>query len=165
MWFTGYIISLTQVEAHISTDLADISNWISAHHLKFSLNSAALLFFSPGKSCPLQGLSIIADNTTWTPGQTLGRVFVSLNTANGHTAPGVQPQWNPVGLLSIHLIIIFFDLIYSHFSDCTSVFNSLRIYAVSHQLLHQNIGGCLLLSFKSLYFLAFKNSFEKHFGM
>lgn len=45
------ILRHSQVEAHISTCFADIASWMSAHHLKPSLNNTALLLF-PWKVLP-----------------------------------------------------------------------------------------------------------------
>ena len=43
--------------------LADISAWVSSHHLKLNLFKTELLLL-PGKACPLKDLSIMVDNST-----------------------------------------------------------------------------------------------------
>ena len=61
--------SQTQVTEHISTCLADISQWMSAHHLKLNLDKTELLLLS-GKASPIHDLSITIENfvvfLTWT---------------------------------------------------------------------------------------------------
>ena len=56
--YTQLLFSLadsdTQMATHIFECLADISAWMSAHHLKLNLNKTELLFH-PGKACQLQG--------------------------------------------------------------------------------------------------------------
>ena len=56
----------TQEVTHIFGCLADISTWMSAHHLKLNLDKTELLFLL-GKACPLQDLSITVDNSTMSP--------------------------------------------------------------------------------------------------
>ncbi len=49
------------VRGSISTCLADISQWMSAHHLKLSLDKTELLFL-PGKASPIHDLYINIEN-------------------------------------------------------------------------------------------------------
>jgi hypothetical protein len=58
------------VAKHISACLADISAWKSDDHLKLNLDKMEL-FFLPGKACPLQDLSIMVDNFTVFPFQSV----------------------------------------------------------------------------------------------
>lgn len=54
-------IYMLLMEQCISVCFPDIASWMSAHHLKFSLNNIHV-FCLLGKSCPLQDPSITADD-------------------------------------------------------------------------------------------------------
>ena len=54
-------------------------------------------FFSPGKSCPLQGLSITADKTTFTPGATAK----SLRLPRDNQLSGQHPGRNHTAVLQV----------------------------------------------------------------
>ncbi|CDQ88010.1 unnamed protein product [Oncorhynchus mykiss] len=54
------------VVTRISACLADISAWMSAHHLKLNLDKTELLFL-PGKAHSLQDLDIPVDSSTMSP--------------------------------------------------------------------------------------------------
>ena len=58
--------------------LADISAWMSAHHLKLNLDKTELLFH-PGKACPLKDLSITIDNSTVSASECAKNLGVTLD--------------------------------------------------------------------------------------
>ena len=58
--------SETQVAARISACLTDISQWMSAHHLKINLDKTELLFLS-GKASPTHDLPITFENSVFAP--------------------------------------------------------------------------------------------------
>ena len=60
--FLSFPPSATQVEERIAACLADISQWMSNHHLKLNQDKTELLFF-PAKSSPTRELTISVDNT------------------------------------------------------------------------------------------------------
>ncbi|XP_044077145.1 uncharacterized protein LOC122887736, partial [Siniperca chuatsi] len=62
----------------ISAYLADISQWMSAHHLKLNLNKTELLFF-PGKASPIHDLSITNENSVVSSAQTARNLGVTLD--------------------------------------------------------------------------------------
>ena len=68
--------ALHTAKALISACLADISAWMSAHHLKLGKTE---LLFPPGKACPLQDLSITIDNSTVSPSQSAKNLGVTLD--------------------------------------------------------------------------------------
>ncbi|XP_075968214.1 uncharacterized protein LOC142971545 [Anarhichas minor] len=68
----------TQVEARIAACLADISKWMTTHHLKLNLDKTELLFL-PGNGCPHRDLSITIDDTVVTPTRTARNLGVTLD--------------------------------------------------------------------------------------
>ncbi|XP_068583396.1 uncharacterized protein, partial [Cebidichthys violaceus] len=62
----------------IATCLADISKWMTTHHLKLNLDKTELLFL-PGKGCPHRDLSITIDDTVVMPTQTARNLGVTLD--------------------------------------------------------------------------------------
>ncbi|KAM9499463.1 uncharacterized protein ACWYII_002362 [Salvelinus alpinus] len=75
----------TQVATPISACLADISAWMSAHHLKLNLDKTALLFL-PGKACPLKDLSITVDNSKVSSSQIAKNLDVTLDNTLSFSA-------------------------------------------------------------------------------
>jgi hypothetical protein len=73
----------TQVATCISACLADISAWMSDHHLK--LNKTELLYLL-GKACPLHDLSISVDNSTVSPSQSAKNLGVTLDNTLSFSA-------------------------------------------------------------------------------
>ncbi|KAM9472602.1 uncharacterized protein ACWYII_007843 [Salvelinus alpinus] len=62
-WIASYLTGRSyQVVNRISACLADISVWMTDHHLKLNLGKTELLFL-PGKDCPLNDLAITVDNS------------------------------------------------------------------------------------------------------
>ena len=86
----------TQGAASIPACLADISTWISAHHLKLNLDKTVPLFL-PGKACPLQDLSITVDNSTVSPSQSAKNLGTTLDKTLSFSA-------NSDSLLQIHAL-------------------------------------------------------------
>ena len=77
--------SETQVVAQISACLTDISQWMSAHHLKINLDKNELLLL-PGKNSPTHDLTINFDNSVLTPTQTARNLGVTLDSQLSLTA-------------------------------------------------------------------------------
>ena len=71
--------------AHISACLADISQWMSAHHLKLNLDKTELLFL-PGKECPTVDLTINIGPSVVSPTQTARNLGVTLDNNLSFTA-------------------------------------------------------------------------------
>ncbi|XP_075304653.1 uncharacterized protein LOC142366593 [Odontesthes bonariensis] len=68
----------TQVEARIAVCLADISGWMSMHHLKLNLDKTELVFL-PGKACPFRDLAITMDDSVVTSTRTARNLGVTLD--------------------------------------------------------------------------------------
>ncbi|KAK5876812.1 hypothetical protein CesoFtcFv8_026127 [Champsocephalus esox] len=77
--------SETQVVARISACLADISQWMSAHHLKLNLDKTELLFL-PGIDCPTLDLTINIGTPVVSPTQTARNLGVILDNNLSFTA-------------------------------------------------------------------------------
>uniref|UniRef100_A0A674DUK9 Reverse transcriptase domain-containing protein n=1 Tax=Salmo trutta TaxID=8032 RepID=A0A674DUK9_SALTR len=67
-----------QVANRISACLADISVWMTAHHLKLNLGKTELLFL-PGKDCPFHDLTITVDNSLVSSSQSAKNLGVTLD--------------------------------------------------------------------------------------
>ena len=81
-------VCATQVEECNAACLADISQWMSAHHLKLKPDKTALLFF-PAKSSPMRDLTISIDNalvTSVPTAKNLGVVLDSQLSFKAHIA-------------------------------------------------------------------------------
>ena len=76
------------MEERIAACLTDISEWMSAHHLKLNPDKTELLFF-PTKSCPMRNLTIPIDNalvTSVTTAKNLGVILDSQLSFKAHIA-------------------------------------------------------------------------------
>ncbi|XP_036390590.1 uncharacterized protein LOC118781699, partial [Megalops cyprinoides] len=79
-WFTSYLTGRSsQVNERISACLADISKWMTSHHLKLNLSKTELLFIPAGPS-PLHDLSITVDGTTIPSSQSAKSLGVTLDS-------------------------------------------------------------------------------------
>ena len=67
-----------QVEARIAACLADISEWMSAHHLKLNLDKTELMFL-PGKGCPHRDMAITIDTAVVKSTRTAKNLGVTLD--------------------------------------------------------------------------------------
>ena len=67
-----------QVANRISACLADISVWMTDHHLKLNLGKTELLFL-PGKDCPFHDLAITVDNSLVSSSQSAKNLGVILD--------------------------------------------------------------------------------------
>ena len=86
--FLSFPPSATQVEERIAACLTDISQWMSAHHLKLNPDKTELLFF-PAKSSPMRDLTISIDNalvTSVPTAKNLGVVLDSQLSFKAHIA-------------------------------------------------------------------------------
>ncbi|XP_042187051.1 mucin-2 [Oncorhynchus tshawytscha] len=86
LWVTGRSY---QVEACICACLANISTWISAHHLK--LNKTELLFLQ-GKACLLKHFSITVDNSEVSPSQSAKNLGPSVGLVCQNNEQGLQQK-------------------------------------------------------------------------
>ena len=77
--------SETQVATRISACLTDISQWMTAHHLKINLDKTELLFL-PGKDSPIHDLTFNFDNSVLTPTETARNLGVTLDSQLSLTA-------------------------------------------------------------------------------
>ncbi|KAK5928564.1 hypothetical protein CgunFtcFv8_013618 [Champsocephalus gunnari] len=86
---TQFILSFprseTQVVARISACIADISQWMSAHHLKLNLDKTELLFL-PEKDCPTLDLTINISTSVVSTTQTARNLGVILDNNLSFTA-------------------------------------------------------------------------------
>ncbi|KAJ8414324.1 hypothetical protein AAFF_G00051940 [Aldrovandia affinis] len=76
--FLSFPPSDTQVPARISACLADISAWMSTHHLKLNLGKTELLFF-PAKGSPTIDASITVEGSIVSPSQSARSLGVTLD--------------------------------------------------------------------------------------
>ncbi|KAJ8388733.1 hypothetical protein AAFF_G00129660 [Aldrovandia affinis] len=81
-----------QVPAWISACLADISAWMSTHHLKLNLGKTELLFL-PAKGSPMIDASITVEGSVVSPSQSARSLGVTLDNQlcfSGHIAAITQ---------------------------------------------------------------------------
>ncbi|XP_052351813.1 uncharacterized protein LOC127915630 [Oncorhynchus keta] len=80
-WIASYLTGRSyQVANRISACLADISVWMTDHHLKLNLGKTELLFL-PGKDCPFHDLAITVDNSIVSSSQSAKNLGVILDNA------------------------------------------------------------------------------------
>ncbi|KAM9552834.1 uncharacterized protein ACWYII_034860 [Salvelinus alpinus] len=78
-WIASYLTGRSyQVANRISACLADISVWMTDHHLKLNLGKTELLFL-PGKDCPFHDLAITVDNSIVSSSQSAKNLGVILD--------------------------------------------------------------------------------------
>ncbi|KAM9402638.1 uncharacterized protein ACWYII_029625 [Salvelinus alpinus] len=78
-WIASYLTGRSyQVANRISACLADISVWMTDHHLKLNLSKTELLFL-PGKDCPFHDLAITVDNSIVSSSQSAKNLGVILD--------------------------------------------------------------------------------------
>ncbi|KAJ8372977.1 hypothetical protein AAFF_G00272580, partial [Aldrovandia affinis] len=78
-WFESYLADRSyQVPAQISACLADISAWMSTHHLKLNLGKTELLFL-PAKGSPMIDASITVEGSIVSPSQSARSLGVTLD--------------------------------------------------------------------------------------
>ncbi|KAJ8402194.1 hypothetical protein AAFF_G00370590 [Aldrovandia affinis] len=80
--------NIAAVSVHISACLADISAWMSTHHLKLNLGKTELLFL-PAKSSPMIDALITMEGSIVSPSLSARSLGVTLNTQlcfSGHIA-------------------------------------------------------------------------------
>nr|XP_046210731.1 uncharacterized protein LOC124038687 [Oncorhynchus gorbuscha] len=78
-WIASYLTCRSyQVANRISACLADISVWMTDHHLKLNLGKTELLFL-PGKDCPFHDLAITVDNSIVSSSQSAKNLGVILD--------------------------------------------------------------------------------------
>ena len=76
--FLSFPSSDSLIATRISDCLADISTWMSAHHLKLNLNKTELLFL-PGKDCPHMDLLVTVEDAVVGPSPTARNLGVILD--------------------------------------------------------------------------------------
>ncbi|KAM9411928.1 uncharacterized protein ACWYII_026411 isoform 2-T3 [Salvelinus alpinus] len=72
------MLDAVEVANRISACLADISVWMTDHHLKLNLGKTELLFL-PGKDCPFHDLAITVDNSIVSSSQSAKNLGVILD--------------------------------------------------------------------------------------
>ncbi|XP_045082914.1 uncharacterized protein LOC121587194 [Coregonus clupeaformis] len=78
-WIASYLTGRSyQVANRISACLADISVWMTDHHLKLNPGKTELLFL-PGKDCPFHDLAITVDNSVVSSSQSVKSLGVTLS--------------------------------------------------------------------------------------
>ncbi|KAM9418959.1 uncharacterized protein ACWYII_022362 [Salvelinus alpinus] len=78
-WIASYLTGRSyQVVNRISACLADISVWMTDHHLKLNLGKTELLFL-PWKDCPFHDLAITVDNSIVSSSQSAKNLGVILD--------------------------------------------------------------------------------------
>ncbi|XP_052370210.1 uncharacterized protein LOC127927632 [Oncorhynchus keta] len=78
-WIASYLTGRSyQVANRISACLADISVWMTDHHLKLNLSKTELLLL-PGKDCPFHDLAITVDNSIVSSSQSAKNLGVILD--------------------------------------------------------------------------------------
>ncbi|KAM9546103.1 uncharacterized protein ACWYII_036596 [Salvelinus alpinus] len=78
-WIASYLTGRSyQVANRIFACLADISVWMTDHHLKLNLGKTELLFL-PGKDCPFHDLAITVDNSIVSSSQSAKNLGVILD--------------------------------------------------------------------------------------
>ncbi|KAJ8395884.1 hypothetical protein AAFF_G00027670 [Aldrovandia affinis] len=104
--FLSFSPSETQVPARISACLADISAWMSTHHLKLNLGKTELLFL-PAKGSPMIDASITVEGSIVSPSQSArsdpGRPAVLLRPhRSDHLDLPILPAQHPEDLTVPH---------------------------------------------------------------
>ncbi|KAJ8390127.1 hypothetical protein AAFF_G00110010 [Aldrovandia affinis] len=95
--FLSFSPSDTQVPAQISACLADISAWMSTHHLKLNLGKTELLFL-PAKGSPMIDASITVEGSIVSPSQSARSLGVTLDNQlcfSSHIAAGGSDHSSP----------------------------------------------------------------------
>ena len=157
---TQLILSLpqseTQVAARISACLTDISQWMSAHHLKINLDKTEPPFL-PGKGSPTHDLTITFDNSVVAPTQTVRILVVTPNSQLSLTADITATTRSCRYMLhNIRRIcpllsqnaaqVLVQALIISHLDYCNSLLAGLPASAIQPLQLIQNAAARLVFN-------------------
>ena len=87
--FLSFLSSDSLIATRISDYQADISTWMSAHHLKLNLNKTELLFL-PGKDCPHMDLLVTVKDAVVGPSPTARNLGVILDDQHHRSDPILQ---------------------------------------------------------------------------
>ncbi|KAM9552786.1 uncharacterized protein ACWYII_034792 [Salvelinus alpinus] len=146
-----------QVVNRISVCLADISVWMTDHHLKLNLGKTELLFL-PGKDCPFHDLAITVDNSIVSSSQSAKNLGVILdNTLSFSTNIKAVTRSCRFMLYNIRRVrpcltqeaaqVLIQALVISRLDYCNSLLAGLPACAIKPLQLIQNAAARLVFNF------------------
>ncbi|KAM9559809.1 uncharacterized protein ACWYII_015600 isoform 1-T1 [Salvelinus alpinus] len=146
-----------QVVNRISACLADISVWMTDHHLKLNLGKTELLFL-PGKDCPFHDLAITVDNSIVSSSQSAKNLGVILdNTLSFSTNIKAVTRSCRFMLYNIRRVrpcltqeaaqVLIQALVISRLDYCNSLMAGLPACAIKPLQLIQNAAARLVFNF------------------
>ncbi|XP_071183951.1 uncharacterized protein [Salvelinus alpinus] len=146
-----------QVVNRISACLADISVWMTDHHLKLNLGKTELLFL-PGKDCPFHDLAITVDNSIVSSSQSAKNLGVILdNTLSFSTNIKAVTRSCRFMLYNIRRVrpcltqeaaqVLIQALVISRLDYCNSLLSGLPACAIKPLQLIQNAAARLVFNF------------------
>ncbi|KAM9504367.1 vitamin D3 hydroxylase-associated protein-like isoform 1-T1 [Salvelinus alpinus] len=146
-----------QVVNRISACLADISVWMTDHHLKLNLGKTELLFL-PGKDCPFHDLAITVDNSIVSSSQSAKNLGVILdNTLSFSTNIKAVTRSCRFMLYNIRRVrpcltqeaaqVLIQALVISRLDYCNSLLAGLPACAIKPLQLIQNAAARLVFNF------------------
>ncbi|KAM9448493.1 uncharacterized protein ACWYII_013502 [Salvelinus alpinus] len=141
----------------ISACLADISVWMTDHHLKLNLGKTELLFL-PGKDCPFHDLAITVDNSIVSSSQSAKNLGVILdNTLSFSTNIKAVTRSCRFMLYNIRRVrpcltqevaqVLIQALVISRLDYCNSLLAGLPACAIKPLQLIQNAAARLVFNF------------------
>ncbi|KAM9535018.1 uncharacterized protein ACWYII_039731 [Salvelinus alpinus] len=157
-WIASYLTGRSyQVVNHISACLADISVWMTDHHLKLNLGKTELLFL-PGKDCPFHDLAITVDNSIVSSSQSAKNLGVILdNTLSFSTNIKAVTRSCRFMLYNIRRVrpcltqeaaqVLIQALVISRLDYCNSLLAGLPACAIKPLQLIQNAAARLVFNF------------------
>ncbi|KAM9560622.1 bifunctional coenzyme A synthase isoform 3-T3 [Salvelinus alpinus] len=146
-----------KVVNRISACLADISVWMTDHHLKLNLGKTELLFL-PGKDCPFHDLAITVDNSIVSSSQSAKNLGVILdNTLSFSTNIKAVTRSCRFMLYNIRRVrpcltqeaaqVLIQALVISRLDYCNSLLAGLPACAIKPLQLIQNAAARLVFNF------------------
>ncbi|KAM9559810.1 uncharacterized protein ACWYII_015600 isoform 2-T2 [Salvelinus alpinus] len=157
-WIASYLTGRSyQVVNRISACLADISVWMTDHHLKLNLGKTELLFL-PGKDCPFHDLAITVDNSIVSSSQSAKNLGVILdNTLSFSTNIKAVTRSCRFMLYNIRRVrpcltqeaaqVLIQALVISRLDYCNSLMAGLPACAIKPLQLIQNAAARLVFNF------------------
>ncbi|KAM9441590.1 uncharacterized protein ACWYII_013974 [Salvelinus alpinus] len=157
-WIASYLTGRSyQVVNRISACLADISVWMTDHHLKLNLGKTELLFL-PGKDCPFHDLAITVDNSIVSSSQSAKNLGVILdNTLSFSTNIKAVTRSCRFMLYNIRRVrpcltqeaaqVLIQALVISRLDYCNSLLAGLPACAIKPLQLIQNAAARLVFNF------------------
>ncbi|KAM9540266.1 uncharacterized protein ACWYII_038363 [Salvelinus alpinus] len=157
-WIASYLTGRSyQVVNRISACLADISVWMTDHHLKLNLGKTELLFL-PEKDCPFHDLAITVDNSIVSSSQSAKNLGVILdNTLSFSTNIKAVTRSCRFMLYNIRRVrpcltqeaaqVLIQALVISRLDYCNSLLAGLPACAIKPLQLIQNAAARLVFNF------------------